>query len=302
MDVIIVAANNGTAESVYAAIPPVAHECALSWCVQTLQSSYGWGQYTENIVGTAQNTTPGPFPWDSHYVTTPSENYTDIIYAQDINIEPSGSTDRTRKVYGTSNSTAYAIIQGFTDIFPSFTTATKNSSTLPIMRYKIWDDGPAWNQYLGYNPWLHANVSKHMDQLAKAMTHQLRSSVNREQVLGRSYDQTIQILVRWEWLIFPLMLLVLTSAFLVSTMIKTSKDTAGVGLWKTSAMPALIYGLPKETQDKLVPATGDRSRGEAKKIRIKLSPRMGWRVSGQSFRQASPVLPVRNDRGPPEWI
>lgn len=298
MDVLIVAASDGTADSVYSLEPPLAHECVLSWCVKTLNSKYDWGRYIEDTVSVVYNTTPGQFPWTSEFVSTPEENYTNIFYTQDISIEIEEG-DPFRSKFGTSNGTVSAILQGFTDIFPSFTTTFENATSPPVLRYKTWSTGPAWHRYLDYNPWLQSNITTHMEKLARAMTNQVRSSANKEMVPGNSYDKETWIFVSWQWLAFPWTLFVLTSMFLISTMIKTSKDDAGAGMWKTSAMPTLIYGLPKETQDKIVPSRWDK---KTKKIRIKLSPKMGWRVSGQSFRQPSPMLPVQRAGAPPGWI
>jgi hypothetical protein len=93
---------------------------------------------------------------------------------------------------------------------------------------------------------------------------------------GRAYNMEKFIYINWLWLIFPILLLVLSLVFLVATIVKTSKDT-DTGIWKTSAMPALIYSLPNDLQQGLATSVTSRS----KKIRIKLMPKQGWRVSGQ---------------------
>ena len=56
-DVFIVSASDGTAETVYRNETPVAQECHLSWFVETMQSSYAWGGYVEEVISTALNTT-----------------------------------------------------------------------------------------------------------------------------------------------------------------------------------------------------------------------------------------------------
>jgi hypothetical protein len=118
---------------------------------------------------------------------------------------------------------------------------------------------------------------------------------------GDSYQIEAYVSIQWEWLAFPLALLVLSFIFLVSTIIKTSRD-GETGVWKTSAMPTLIYGLPKETQGQFVSSsTWSSGQGAPKKTRIKLLPNMGWRISGQSYLSRSPRLPS-GERVPRGWI
>jgi hypothetical protein len=63
IDVLLVSAVDGTVESVYQKRPPSAHECKLSWCVQTIRSSCSLGNYEEEIIQTHLYTTEGSFPW-----------------------------------------------------------------------------------------------------------------------------------------------------------------------------------------------------------------------------------------------
>jgi hypothetical protein len=142
-----------------------------------------------------------------------------------------------------------------------------------------------------------------MERLATAMTDILRSHKSHEFVSGPAYTQTTFIGVHWEWLAFPLALLLCTFVFLVATMIKTSQGQAGsVGVWKTSAMPTLIYGLPQDVQQNLSsPHTWGSTVKGNKKVKIRLLPKQGWRVSGQP--SASPrCLTESSNHAPPGWI
>jgi hypothetical protein len=67
-------------------------------------------------------------------------------------------------------------------------------------------------------------------------------------------------------------------------MIKTAGDGA-TGVWKTSAMPTLIYGLPQEVREGIESSKIDHSATEmgVRKVKIRLLPHHGWRVSGQQF-------------------
>jgi hypothetical protein len=301
-DVLIVSASDGTAGSVYRNHTPVAQECHLSWCVKTMESSYTWGGYSEKVIDSVFNTTSGPFPWLAFPYETETENGTDIYYLEDISIrveEPTGDGELAN--FGTSNDTAISMQQGFLDIFPAYTSSA-NESAPPILRYKVWQSGAPWHQFLDFNPWVAPNnVTTHMERLATALTNVIRSAPSREDVEGHAFSKDTFILVRWQWLTFPLLLLVLSLVFLVSTMIKTSKDTE-TGVWKTSTLPTLIYSLPRETQAQFSKSSTWNSAQDTKRVRIRLQPQTGWRVSGQSLLGSSPQLPHPAVQAPRGWI
>jgi hypothetical protein len=251
-------------------------------------------------VSTVYNTTAGSSPWLSIPFQTEFENGTDVFYIEDIVIDVDQAS-HDHIVYGASNVSASAIIQGFIDVFPAFSTVM-NESAIPFMRFKTWSGGPAWLRHLEFNPWLASNnVTRHMERLAKAMTNVIRSSPDQEKVAGAAYFRETYISVRWEWLAFPLLLLVLSLVFLISTMIKTSKDT-GAGIWKTSTLPTLIYSLPRETQAQFSKSSTWNSAQDTKRVRIRLLPKTGWRVSGQSQLGSSPQLPHPAVQAPRGWI
>lgn len=81
-DIIIVSSGDGTVASVYRKEPPVAHECVLAWCVQTIRSAYDEGAYHEDILATHINTTTADNLWVTFAVQTEYQNGTDITYTQ----------------------------------------------------------------------------------------------------------------------------------------------------------------------------------------------------------------------------
>lgn len=292
-DVIIVSAES--VADVRQNKTPIAQECALSWCVKRIRSLYFEGTYREEITGVIQNTTEGPYPWYSEFFKTDYESGYDSYYLQNISINTG------TEIYGLANTTAQSVISAFVNIFPSFST-WRNSSVPILMRYKTWRNAPAEQLLVDFNPWLAPNnVSRHMERFATAMTNAIRSDSSRSMLEGQSYDKETFIVVKWEWLSFPFLLLLLSFVFLVSTIVKTSGDE-GVGFWKTSAMPALIYSLPKEAQSQFASSETWNSAGVAtKRTRIKLVPNSGWRISGQSYLSRSPRLPS-GERVPRGWI
>ncbi|KAJ4336035.1 hypothetical protein N0V95_008732 [Ascochyta clinopodiicola] len=301
-DVLIVSAADGTVASVYNKEPPIAHECLLYWCVQTIKSSYYEGAYHEEILRTSTNTTPAESLWMVEQVEPKYLNGTIIDYTENVTIKTKESLDGKMTDFGLSNASAYAHMMPFDDMFPAFYTVKPNESE-PILRYCTWTQGPAFNRPLDFNPWLAPNnITHHMERLATAMTNAYRSvGSSNEVVSGPAYFREVYIHVQWEWLIFPIILLLLSLVFLVTTIVKTSDGSTGI--WKTSAMPTLIYGLPKEIQTQLnAAATWKHRNSRVKKLRVKLSPRVGWRISGQSFLRSSSVPPMRKNQPPPGWI
>lgn len=291
LDALIASAPDGS-QSVYKHQAPVIHECILSWCVQTLTSSYQGSIYSENVTSVYLNTAPEPakWPWQSFEI----EFGTFFIYAQNITLSPPTSNSSSLQptacnpTYHLDNMTIANTINFFDDFFPSFYTAATPSAK-PRVRYRNYNNWPT-SQELIFNPWQAPNnISRHMDRLAKAMTNVMRSSTGKVMLNGKSFEMEKFVSVQWEWLIFPIILLLLTLVFLICTIIKTADDKAA-GTWKTSAMPTLIYSLPKETQSQMKSKSTWNSTKETKKVRIRLLPNMGWRVSGQNQINASPTL------------
>ena len=69
MDALIVSTASGL-ESVYQNFTPIAHECVLAWCVQTIHPSYALGEYKEDFITTHFNITTKSWPWDASPVYT----------------------------------------------------------------------------------------------------------------------------------------------------------------------------------------------------------------------------------------
>lgn len=302
LDALVASTPTGT-HSILSKEAPVVNECMLAWCVQTVKSTYQWGTYEEEVISTYIDDKNNDTPWPWYTYDTPIGMYS--VYNQSITLEPP-DLGRNRsnhylfnQTYNMSNGTAVNVMNLFNDVFPSFYTAASPSAE-PLLRY--FNYGEPQTRELFSNPWqAPKDQSKHFEDIAKTITNVVRSSADRIMVQGEAYSTKNFIHISWAWLIFPFALLLLSLAFLVSTMRKTSKDTA-TGVWKTSAMPTLIYGLPEETRGKFTAqSTWSSSHGDVKKIRIKLLPNLGWRVSGQNLLK-SPLLPMRKDQPPPGWI
>ncbi len=303
-DVVIVSAADGTTNSVYRKERPAAHECVLAWCVQTLRSSYLLGNYTEQTMHTQINTTVSGFPWKMVPVPIPQiPDMVQLHFESNINIYPP-SVPSNGTGFGVSNDTFYGTVMVFDQIFPSMITAS-NAVANPILKYNIFLNQSTFREARS-SPWMAPyNISGHMYNIAQAITNTIRLDPNsNEGVAGLALYSEATIVVKWPWLTFPIIILLLCITFLIATMKKTSQDRhGGIGNWKTSAMPTLIYGLPKEMQSSVTSSLNPKLEHgeETKKIRIKLSPRQGWRVSG--YACTSPTRAGNAEsRAPPGWI
>jgi hypothetical protein len=305
MDFLVASAPDGS-QSIYKRQPPVIQECLLSWCVQKIKSSYEYGEYHEAVEARYQNTSNGPSPWYAFKIPKDQGGGYWLEYTENITITPPVSRlDESQKIvandaYGATNASAYGVTCPIDDFMPSVYTSLGHPG-VSLLRYKEYDDG-ASTRVLPFNPWLPPNnITKHMERLATAMTNTIRSSSSKEMLSGKAYQKENYVKIRWEWLAFPLALLILSLVFLVSTIMKTAGDGT-VGFYKTSAMPNLIYGLPKETQGQFAASsTWASGHGAPKRTRAKLLPNLGWRISGQSHLGRSPRLPS-GERVPHGWI
>jgi hypothetical protein len=287
---------------VHANTAPVLHECVLAWCVQRIESFYSLGTYHEDITDTYQNHSVGISPWSTLVLS----DGTDTTYLENFTIHaPSAGLNTSEDKWGIDNFTMINTIMIFDRMFPAFTTNT-NDSALEVLRWRLGHPTEVRIKVLKTNPWmLPNNVTRHFERLATAVTNAIRStSYSNELLAGDAFITETYVAVRWAWLSFPLAMLVLSMVFLIATIVKTSRDThAAVGVWKTSAMPTLMYGLPQGTRPNLATvSTWRNDSGDGRsKIKLRLSPEQGWRVSGHIYPSPT-LLNGSYRRGPPGWL
>ncbi|KAI4698435.1 hypothetical protein J4E81_005658 [Alternaria sp. BMP 2799] len=306
LDTLIVSAVDG-AKSVYDRQPPIVHECVLSWCVQSIKSTYQWGKYSEEVIATFENTTEGPSPWETFEIPEDEGGGTMIYYMQNVTITPPtnwhGRSNHTISdvSYGSDNITVTNVVTVFDDFFPSYYTAD-NTTAQPSLRYKDFPMNGAKTRALEFNPWAATNnITQHMSRLATSMSNVVRSSPSKLMLAGEAYNQENYVSVRWEWLTLPLGLLFISFIFLSATVMKSAIERDRVGVWKTSAYATLLYGLPDDMQTRITRSGSTGTpRAKAKEMKVKLQPNGGWRVSGNLF---SPFTPKpKPNLPPPGWI
>ncbi|KAF1974851.1 hypothetical protein BU23DRAFT_460234, partial [Bimuria novae-zelandiae CBS 107.79] len=270
---------------------PIAHECILSWCVKTMQSAVFEGAYTENITDIVFNKTLGPDPWT---VTVEENVGFYMIYNENITIHGNSGFE-----FALSNETHNNILTIFDDNFPSTYTVTNTTNmsqaTLRVQEYKT---SGYRSRNEPYNPFLYDNITKHLDNLATDFTNIVRSAKSSiEMIPGPASDLVSVVEVRWEWLSLPLALLIFSFLFLVATIIRSSM-AQDVGVWKTSAIATLLYGLPDDVREKVTSAKDQGTpRANAKRTKVKWLPGVGWRLSAASAFSPSSL---RSRHTPPQ--
>jgi hypothetical protein len=301
VDVLISSAADKS--QVRAHVAPTIHECVLASCVKTIQSSYAYGAYREDILTTRMNHTIGRWPWATYRPAGMNGTITD--YLEDMIIStPSTTTNHSGFRWGMNNDTVLGMVMIFDRMFPAFTTVA-NNSTQGILRWRTGSQTEIRTVHLETNPWLPPNnITLLFERLAIAMTNAIRSDPSSSTTIeGDASIAETYVVVRWAWLAFPLAMLGLSIVFLIATMVKTSQSAQGnLGIWKTSAIPTLLFSLPEDVRHDL-PSTSTWHRTQkdgSKPVRIRLEPDQGWRVSGRiAF---PPSLHRHNASNPPGWI
>lgn len=278
VDFLIVGVRNP--EDIYANKTPVAQECILTWCTKTFKSSYYWAKYNETITEQFVNLDfQGKSPWRSRVNKTAGTVL--VGYDQSINITHTQGNISTE--FYTSNETALQTISVFDEILPGFVT-TQNVSSDPTIKAFNGKIASQIRPYL-INYWLgdsDSDIPHFIGRLATSMTDVIRSSQNTNTlVTGTASDLRVFVEVRWPWLSLPLALLFASFAFLTATIIRSTKIKSQVGIWKTSAVATLLYGLPGSMREKVAAMTEiGTPRTTAKEFKVKLSQdKNGWRVS-----------------------
>jgi hypothetical protein len=280
---------------------PVVHECILAWCVQTLESSYEFGVYSENVISEWWDISEESIPWP--WTTYETADALDLVYNTNVTLRPlssNNSQQATEISYGLNNVTVFYIKAIFDDFFPSMYTVADQSAS-PLLRYKNYANGPS-TRTMEFNPWQEPNnLTRHIQRLASSTTNVIRSSQSKLMVNGDAFSRENFVEVRWQWLTLPLGLLFIALIFLGATIAKSAAERDRVGVWKTSAYATLLYGLPDEMQNKITRSGSTGTpRSKAKEMKVKLQPNGGWRISGNLFTPFTPRLRV--NQPPPGWI
>jgi hypothetical protein len=282
--------SGGNASNVQRNMKPIAHECLVTWCAKRLLSTYSEGEYKEVVTDVFINHTVVPSLWTTFPTFTDGvQSGTYYIYGENITVKGDEG------VYHLDNYTHSTTLSLFDDIFPSqFTLANSTNRRDALMRDQQYKTINPVTRNVTYNPFMFDNITTQFDNLAIAMTNQLRSSAKLvDMVTGPSYEEESYVEVRWPWLALPLGLLGLTFIFLIGTIIRSSLEREHVRILKNSAIATLIYGFPDDVQKKITESKEHGTpRAQAKELKVKWIPTTGWRFSSNTAMARSPKSPI----------
>ena len=204
---------------------PPATECALYWCVQTLDTSIQNGVLNQTVVSSWTDSSA----LDTSHVSLRS-NFTSTAGGK-------GSANG----YYVSPMGNLPLVRFLEDAF----TATVKGINLPGMGYTEQEllDLTIYSSDIAQALWHADDLDILMSNLANRMTDALRNILpdpaceNR----GKVYTTRTYVLVTWPWLILPVGLVLASCMVLLAAIISSSRHQTIV--WKSSSLAVLFHGL-----------------------------------------------------------
>lgn len=281
MDFLVSGTLDGS-DGAYANNTAALHECVLYWCVKSVETSFEWGYYSENTTKTVQLGTnmTAETPWFGFIDETGLPHNR---YLANFNLSlPDSGRPGGDIAFGVTNSTMVKTVLMLDQIGPAYVTATSlsdDSNLSWLMGGQFFSNLPEQiSMSTKANPWLPPhNTSEHVAKLASTMTTVMRNMRNedgdRELVMGKAWNQVTLVQTRWQWITLPLVLLGIGLAFLMLTVVKSSREENEVGIWRTSVIAVLFNGLGDEVQQSVGPnfRMGE-ANAKARQLKVKLQP------------------------------
>jgi hypothetical protein len=168
---------------------------------------------------------------------------------------------------------------------------------------KVQDRTNAWWLASIYN---HGNstfnlTSKHAQILADTFTDRIRQIVAKQAVYGTEEETAICTRFRWQWLLLPASLLLITALVLMKIIIGEKFDEEDRPIWKNSILPTIYAGSKLKPGMKMVMSNKVESMEEAArgvKVRLVLCPdneRWELLIDDERFDQSySSALNIRH--------
>ena len=205
---------------------PTATECALHWCVQTLDTSIQNSFLNQTIVGTWSN--------DSAVDTS------DVHLRPDLASTAGGKGSAVD--YYVSPMSNLPLVKFLEDAFNT----TVHGFNLPgAFTQQELSDLTMYSSDTAQALWSIDNLDGLMRNLADRMTDALRN-INRDptsgaDTLGKVYTTQTYVLVTWRWLILPVGLVLASCMVLFAAIFSSSRHQTIV--WKSSSLAVLFHGL-----------------------------------------------------------
>jgi hypothetical protein len=239
-DVMIV--MNSNYSSVYEHKQPMAAECVLRWCVQTIEAQSTSGNYSETILSQYTNNSILPYQFRMNYNnstgTIPQAAHT----LDDIFIIP---PDQNETFFIPKNVNSQLLVS-ISDLMPAYFTVS-NSSANPLWQYQNLNAEPTlytFNDKLWPKP---NNISEYFDRVASGLTTVIRNyPFSSTPVHGFGGLETY-VHIQWGWFSLPVIVLLGTLILLVKTIVNGPSRGQG-GIWKTSLLASLLHGFEETSR------------------------------------------------------
>ena len=226
---IVFNSSNNPAIAIGGSIMPTATECALHWCVQTLETSVQNGVLNQTIVGTWSNSS--------------------ALDTSDVHLLPNS----TSLIGGKGGANGYYVspmsnlplVKFLQDAFNT----TMEGINLPGMGLTEQElfDLTIYSSDIAQALWFADDIDSLMSNLADRMTDALRNlysdPASSADNLGEVYITQTYVLVTWPWLILPVGLVLASCMVLFAAIISSSRYQTVV--WKSSSLAVLFHGLAR---------------------------------------------------------
>jgi hypothetical protein len=253
---------------------PQAWQCALYFCLNTYNVSVTNGVTNSTILSNWTSDTGTPLP----KITSIND------YGNTANAVLTRPNDSPATVINNSSfPLSAATIASVASYFNHTLSGMQLSSTAEVS-YDNWANDVM--QALSTT----TDIAGMMAGAATSITKYIREADNRgiASVTGTSLKTEILVKVRWWWITLPVLLVFLSAAFLVATMMRAAHDRLPV--WKTSSLAALFHGFEQRNATELQrPATSDDMAptklrdmnlvAESVSVRLRFEDTGGWKLA-----------------------
>lgn len=207
---------------------PAATECALHWCVQTLDTSIQNGVLNQTVVGV----------WSNNSALDTSDVYLQPDLSPETQVVSTNNTS-----YYVSPMSNLPLVKFLEGVF----TATVKGVSLPGMGFTEQEilDLSSYSSDIAQALWYADDLHSLMNNLAARMTDALRNlysdPASDASTLGNVYTTQTYVLVTWPWLILPVGLVLASCILLLAAVISSSRQQTIV--WKSSSLALLFHGF-----------------------------------------------------------
>ncbi|KAL4966557.1 DUF3176 domain-containing protein [Aspergillus stella-maris] len=214
-----------------------ATECALYFCVGTYEATVREGQFSETrtSVSTASNSSTDGMATTENFALTP-----DVCYVNGTRHEKPYKNNTQECVYGVNWLSRLAM----------------SNSLSPLLRGKgslFMSNRPSWKpetlEAVYGTQGNYTDITSMFNSVASSLTLRARSGVCNAAVDGMTWTEQSFVHVRWLWLILPGALVLLSSIFLVVTILHTRHQY----IWKSSPLALLFSNLTVDASSAMKP-------------------------------------------------